>query len=63
MSGAGDGAAGMPSDATDTFDFERMKERVEMGLSERHDKGWLLKHNIMKGTCPRWVCDAAVAVD
>ena len=40
----------MASDAaTDNFDFEVMKERVEMGLSERHDKGWLLKHNIIKG--------------
>jgi hypothetical protein len=43
----------MPSEGADTFDFEVMKGRVEMGLSERHDKGWLLQHNIMRGRSPR----------
>ena len=35
----------------DSFDFFTMKERVETGLSERHDKGWLMDHNIIRGAC------------
>jgi len=36
------------SEISDSFDFDLVKERVALSLSERHDKDWLLSHGIMK---------------